>query len=208
MTSTPSGNDAPGGTAGVPPASPPPAPRKRPIVWMIVAGVAVLAAIGLGIWAVSVNSDLDETQSELEAQTAAADAAAASAKAAEEQVAEQTAAANAAAAELEQISSDNEVFVVPNEDVAEMESDLAAAEQAVADANANLDAAQDEASRLRAELEQARAERELARAERQQARICSRGSLGVIAAIGKGDSDAATSELETVSDACAATVTE
>jgi len=194
---TPSGNDAPEGAS----ASPTTGTKKRPIGWMIVAGVAVVAAIGLGIWAVSVNSDLNDAQSELEAQTAAT-------QAAEAQVAAQTEAANAAAAELEKVSSDNQVYVVSNDDVAEMESELAAAEQAVEQANANLSAAQDEASKLRAELEQARAERDLARAERQQARICSRGSLGVIAAIGKSDSDAATSELETVSDACAASVSE
>lgn len=199
MSSTPPSQDAPEGASGAPSASTTTGTKKRPIVWMVVAGIAVVAAIGLGIWAVTVNSDLNDTQSELAAQTAATQAAAA-------QVAAQTEAANAAAAELEQISSDNEVYVVSNDDVAEAESEIAAAEQAAAEASANVDAAQDEASRLRAELDQARAERDLARAERQQARICSRGSLGVISAIQKGDSEAATSELETVSDACAASV--
>jgi uncharacterized protein (DUF3084 family) len=173
--------------------------KKRPVVWMIVAGVAILAAIGLGIWALKVNSDLNETQADLEAQQAAT-------LQAQAEVQAQADAANAAAAELEKISSDNEVFVVSNEDVAQAQSDVAAAEQAVAEASANVSAAQDHVATLSAEREQARAQRDLARAERQQARICSRGSLGVLSKLGKGEADAASSELETVSSACAASV--
>ena len=45
--------------------------KKRPIVWMIVAGVAILAAIGFGIWAFKTNSDLKETQADRDAQKAA-----------------------------------------------------------------------------------------------------------------------------------------
>lgn len=171
--------------------------RKRPIVWMVLTGIAVVAAIGLGVWAVQVHSDLEDQK--------------AATQAAEAQAAAQQEAAAAAAAEVEKINADNEVYVVSNEDVAKAESEVAAAEEAVAQANAAaaeassaVAAAQDEASKLRVELDQARAERDLARAERQQARICSRGSLGAIAAFGKGD-EAAT-EMATVSSACAASV--
>ena len=145
---------------------------------MILAGVAILAAIGLGVWALNVNSDLND---------------------AEAQVAAQTEAATAAASELEQISSDNEIYVVSNEDVAQAESDVAAAEKAVADANAAAAAASANVSSAQAELEQARA-------ERQQARICARGSLGVLSKPGASESEAAASELETVSSACTASV--
>ena len=181
--------------------------RKRPVLWMIATGIAVLAAIGLGIWAVNVHSDLEE-------QTAATEAA-------EAQAAAQAEAAAAAAAEIEKIDASNEVYVVSNEDVAQVESDVAAAEEAVAQANAAaveasgaVSAAQDEAATLRAELEQARAERDLARAEREQARaereqarICARGSLGALSALGTGDAEGS-SQLETVSSACAASVPE
>jgi len=172
--------------------------KKRPIVWMVLTGIAVLAAIGLGVWALNVHSDLED-------QTAATEAA-------EAQAAAQAEAAAAAAAEVEKIAASNEIFVVSNEDVAQAESDVAAAEEAVAQANAAaaeassaVSAAQDEASQLRAELEQARAERDLARMERQQARVCARGSLGAISALGRGDTEGS-SELETVSSACAASV--
>jgi multidrug resistance efflux pump len=172
--------------------------EKRPVVWMIIAGIAVVAAIGLGLWAVTVNSDLEASQSDLAAQTAATEAA-------EAQVAAQMEAAEAAAAELEKIDESNEIYVVSDEDVAQAESDAAAAQAALDEANAALAAAQDEASTLRAQLEQARAERDLARAERQQARLCARGSLGVISGLGAGD-DQAAEEMETVSSACAASV--
>src|SRR4051794_6444632 len=105
-------------TVGAPPATT--GKQKRPIVWMVLSGVAILAAIGFGIWALNVNSDLDSTQSDLEAAQVAT-------QAAEAQVAAQTEAATAAADELEKISSDNEIYVVSNDDVAEAESDLAAA---------------------------------------------------------------------------------
>ena len=183
---------------GQPSVSAPTTAKKRPIVWMVIAGVAVLVAIGFGVWAFKVHSDLDDQR--------------AATQAAEAQAAAQAEAAAAVASEVEEIAASNEIFVVSNEDVAEAESDVAAAEEAVAQANAAaaeassaVSTAQDEASKLRAELEQARAERDLARAERQQARVCARGSLGALSAFGKGDAEG-NSELETVSSACAASV--
>jgi len=165
--------------------------KKRPVVWMVVTGIAILAAIGFGIWAVKVHSDLEDQK--------------AATQAAEAQAAAQTEAAAAAAAEVEKIQANNEVFVVSNGDVAAAQDAVDQANAAVDEANNAVSAAQDEASKLRAELEQARAERELARAEREQARVCARGSLGVISGLGKGD-EQATSEMETVSSACDASV--
>jgi len=188
--------------------------HKRPLVWMIIAAIAVVAAIGLGLWALKINSDLEASQSDLAAQTAAAEAAdaqaaeqKAAAEAAQAQAAAQADAAEAAAAELEKIDESNGIYVVSDEDVAQAESDAAAAQAALDEANAALAAAKDDASTLRAQLEQARAERDLARAERQQARLCARGSLGVISGLGNGDEQTqAAKEMETVSSACAATV--
>ena len=191
MSSTPP-NDIPPDGAPVGNSAETPHKQKRPIVWMVVSGVAILAAIGLGIWALKVNSDLNSTQSDLDS--------------AEAQVAAQTEAATAAANELDKISSENEIYVVSNDDVAAAEKAVTDANAAADEASANVSAAQDEASKLRAELEQARAERELARAEREQARVCARGSLGVLSKLGENESEAASSELETVSSACTATV--
>jgi multidrug resistance efflux pump len=174
-------------------------------VWIVITGIAVVAAIGLGLWALKVHSDLEASQSDLAAQQAATEAAQA-------QVAAQTEAAQAAADELEKIDADNGIYVVSDDDVAQAENDVAEAQKeldeanaAAAEANDAVAAAQDEATKLRAQLDQAQAERDLARAERQEARVCARGSLGVISGLGKGDEEAA-QELETVSSACAATV--
>ena len=165
--------------------------KKRPILWMVITGIAVVAAIGLGIWAVTVYSDLQDQKDATQA--------------AEAQAAAQAEAAAAAASEVEKINASNQVFVVSNEDVAAAQQAVDEANAAAAEASNAVSAAQDEASKLRAELEQARAERDLARAERQQARICSRGSLGVIQGLGKSDEQAA-QEMQTVSSACAASV--
>ena len=35
--------------------------QKRPVVWMILAGVAIVAALGLGAWALLLNDDLNDT---------------------------------------------------------------------------------------------------------------------------------------------------
>jgi hypothetical protein len=165
--------------------------KKRPILWMVISGIAVLAAIGLGVWAVTVHSDLQDQK--------------AATQAAEAQAAAQAEAAAAAAAEVEKINASNEVLVVSNEDVAAAQAAVDEANAAAAEASNAVSAAQDEASKLRAELDQARAERDLARAERQQARVCARGSLGVISALGKSE-EQATQEMQTVSSSCAASV--
>ena len=56
-------------------AAPPPSGHKRPVVWIVIAGIAIVAAIGLGLWALKVHSDLEASQSDLAAQQAATEAA-------------------------------------------------------------------------------------------------------------------------------------
>jgi uncharacterized protein HemX len=41
--------------------------KKRPILWMVISGVAVLVAIGLGVWAVTVHSDLQDQKAATQA---------------------------------------------------------------------------------------------------------------------------------------------
>ena len=66
-------------TPGVPPQGDA-GKQKRPVVWMILAGVAIVAALGLGAWALLLNDDLNDTEAQLEAQTAAAESAPADAE--------------------------------------------------------------------------------------------------------------------------------
>ena len=76
--STPTGQSAAG-----PPDVPPQgegATHKRSVVWMIVAGVAIVAAVGLGAWALVLNDDLSDAEAQLDAQTAAAESASAEAE--------------------------------------------------------------------------------------------------------------------------------
>jgi hypothetical protein len=175
-----------------------PPQRKRPVVWMILAGVAIAAAIGLGVWALMLNDDLNDTEEQLEAQTAAAESASAEA---ESRIAE-------ARARIETALSDVAgVVVVSDEDVAEAEQAAAEAEQSVADAQAAVDQAQGEVEQARAERDLARAEAEQARAEAAQAELCADASLAATQALAESDDVAegyeeAASSAETAATAC------
>ena len=128
--------------------------QKRPVVWIVLAGVAIAAAIGLGVWAIVLNDDLNDTEAQLQAQTAAAESASAEA---ERRIADARASIDAS------LSGVAGIVVVSDDDVAEAEQAVADAEQSVTEAQAAVDQAQ-------SEVEQARAERDLARAEAEQAR--------------------------------------
>ena len=152
--------------------------HKRPVVWMILAGVAIAAAIGLGAWALLLNDDLNDTEAELEAQTAAAESASAEA---ERRIADARARIDAA------LSDVAGVVVVSDEDVAEAEQAAAEAEQSVADAQAAVDQAQSELEQASAERDLARAEAEQARAEAAQAELCADASLAATQALAEND---------------------
>ena len=113
-------------TAVQTPNAPPPGERgkqKRPVVWIVLAGVAIAAAIGLGVWAIVLNDDLNDTEAQLEAQTAAAESASAEA---ESRIADARASIDAS------LSGIAGIVVVSDEDVAEAEQAVADAEQSVA----------------------------------------------------------------------------
>ena len=152
--------------------------QKRPVVWMILAGVAIVAAIGLGAWALLLNDDLNDTEAELEAQTAAAESASAEA---ERRIADARASIDAA------LSDVAGVVVVSDEDVAEAEQAVAEAEQSVAEAQAAVDQAQSDLEQARAERDLARAEAEQARAEAAQAELCADASLAATQALAEND---------------------
>ena len=60
--------DAAPPSAGRPPGS---APAGKPTVWIVIAAVAVLVAIGLGVWALTTKSDLDSANETIKNQKAA-----------------------------------------------------------------------------------------------------------------------------------------
>ncbi len=161
------------------------ATHKRPLVWMILAGVAVAAAIGLGIWAIVLNDDLNDTEAQLEAQAAAAESASAEAE---------SRIADARASIDDSLSGIAGIVVVSDEDVAEAEQAVADAEQSVAEAQAAVDQAQSEVEQARAERDLARAEAEQARAEAAKAELCADASLAATQALSENDDTAAAYE--------------
>ena len=64
--STPEGAAPP--SAGQAPGS---APDGKPTVWIVIAAIAVLVAIGLGVWALTTKSDLDSANETIKKQKAA-----------------------------------------------------------------------------------------------------------------------------------------
>jgi hypothetical protein len=159
--------------------------QKRPVVWIVLAGVAIAAAIGLGVWAIVLNDDLNDTEAQLEAQTAAAESATAEA---ESRIADARASIDAS------LSGVAGIVVVSDEDVAEAEQAVADAEQSVAEAQAAVDQAQGEVEQGRAERDLARAEADQARAESAKAELCADASLAATQALSENDDTAAAYE--------------
>ena len=119
--------------------------HKRPLVWMIIAAIAVVAAIGLGLWALKINSDLEASQSDLAAQTAAAEAAKhrrqnrkPPQKPPKHRLRHRRTLLKLRLPSSRRSTESNGIYVVSDEDVAQAESDAAAAQAALDEANAAL----------------------------------------------------------------------
>ena len=198
MTNDPTPNEQ---TSAATPELPPPGEggkQKRPWVWMILAGVAILAAIGLGVWAIVLHDDLNDTEAQLDAQTEAAQSASAEAQG---RIADARARIQAA------MSGVAGVVVVTDQDVTEAEQAIADAEQSVADAQAAVDQAQSEVEQARAERDLAKAEAEQARAEAAKAELCADASDAATQALAESgtsadDYEKAAASAETAASAC------
>src|SRR5690349_21582578 len=70
----PGGAEGEGDATGAPPGGGPEEERGhgRPTGWIVLCGVLAVAVVGLGIWALSAQSDADDSQAKLGAATAAA----------------------------------------------------------------------------------------------------------------------------------------
>ena len=172
--------------------------QKRPVIWMILAGVAIVAALGLGAWALLLNDDLNDTEAELDAQTAAAQSASTEAQ---RRIADARANIDAA------LSGVAGIVVVSDEDVAEAEQAVSEAGQSVAEAQAAVDQAQGELEQARAERDLAKAAEEQARAEAAQTELCADASLAATQALAENDDTAdayeeAAARAKTAASAC------
>ncbi len=145
---------------------------------MILAGVAIVAALGLGAWALLLNDDLNDTEAELEAQTAAAESASGRGRASHR---------GRPCEHRRGALRRRRHRGRQRRGRSEAEQAVAEAEQSVAEAQAAVDQAQSELEQARAERDLARAEAEQARAEAAQAELCADASLAATQALAEYD---------------------
>ena len=67
VQATPDQGQGPAASASVSPSAPP-ASRKRPWGWIVLAGLLAAGVVGLGIYAVNLNSDLDDANAKIASQ--------------------------------------------------------------------------------------------------------------------------------------------
>ena len=124
----------------------PPTPRKRPWGWIAITGLLVACVVGLGIYAVNLNSDVDDANAQIAAQQEQIDQA-------EESSAASVAAAQAAYDELTaQLGAAEQDASAAVEQAAE---ELNQAEQAAADAQGTAEELQAQADAAEAKAENA-----------------------------------------------------
>jgi hypothetical protein len=177
--------------------------RRRSTVWIVLSGILAVAAVGLGIWALSAQSNADDTQTKLDAATKAAaanqaDSSQAQATATPAPTAAPAAAPTPDAAAQQQFDELTTALGATNETVDEIPGDLDKAAAAADDAQqAKTDAS--------GALERAKADLASFRANLDVKTTCLRGVLEALkTAFVSGGTDAVVQQLETLSGACSA----
>ncbi len=170
--------------------------------WMIVAAVLAVVAIGLGIWAVTLNNDLKSTEDDASSQIA-------SLEAANQELADEVASlkedVEAAETETEVVTKAAttalkealEALAVAADGLVVQDAAITEATKALDDANAAL-------TQASGDLATAQAERDQALALAENAQLCSAGALNAISLIADGDIDGATAALDQVAPSCTA----
>lgn len=178
--------DAPAGTGQEPTTT----SDSKP--WKIATAIFAVLALGLGVWAVSLNSDLSDTENagSTQIQTLEQEVATLEAENAELQAgAEELAAATAKT--TEQRDNARAKLATTKEDLGVTSEQLAVSEQQVAEATSAAESASGAAA--------------TAQAQADNASLCAKGALGAWDVfLSSGDVDAAAEALETVAPACKA----
>jgi hypothetical protein len=175
--------------------------RRRSTVWIVLSGILAVAAVGLGIWALSAQSNADDTQTKLDAATKAAAANQADSSQAQATATPAPTAAPAAAptpddAAQQQFDELTTALGATNETLDEIQGDL---DKAAAAAD---DAQQSKADASGA-LEQAKAELKSFRANLDVKTTCLRGVLEALkTAFASGGTEAVVQQLQTLSGTC------
>jgi chemotaxis protein histidine kinase CheA len=197
--SAPTPSDAEAASAGTPTRTPnEPGAHRRPTGWIVLSCVLTVAAVGLGIWAISAQSDADEAQAKL------ASAAKAATSSTPEPTAAPTSASTPASVEVdpatqqqfEQVASD---LGATSESVDQIEQDL---DQAAAKAD-SAEQARDDATGA---VDTAKAEAQAISARFELTQTCLRGTLSALSsAFESGGLEAAVQQLQKLSGNCAST---
>ena len=161
---------------------------------MIIAGILALVAIGLGIWAFTTKSDLDDANDQLDAQKQAQSSEQQAARSQEQRL---TAFGDRERAAFERVKRR---FI---RGVAQARNLKASIQKEASD----LDAARDQASAAEGEDQKAAAELKTVRQQAQLASVCVQGAVSAIdkffnAASTKAGANAAVAELESIQDQC------
>ena len=182
-----------------PSAAEPERPRHPARKWVVATIVFALAAIGLGIWAFTLQSDVDDKDAQIAAQRQQLeqqqDAAGQLQQAAGGLAEDLQQGMSALGDELDQLQGAADASQEQTQEAIEQ------AEQAAADASDRAEAAEDD-------VEQARAEADEASARAETLEACARGYLSAIAGAFDAESidagiDAARTEFEALSGSCA-----
>lgn len=155
------------------PAAQPPQPdpveqqAKKTKIWIIVAVILGLIAIGLGIWAVTTNSDLDNANAEIKKQKVLI------VRASSDVRSEQKTAEKIEAAELAEYKRTRRVLNKSKKTVAQQQKNIQQQKQDVVQAQDQLDNANTENEKLQAEVN-------LAKQQLQVAQACASGTISAI----------------------------
>ena len=179
----------------VPPGEPPPKKHRSPWIW--VSGALALAAVGLLIWGVSTQADLNSSKDDVsDLQT---------------QVSNESTESEAAKDLADDLADD---LGATNEDLAATEQQLEQTEQSADKANAEADAAEEDVDQAQnatdkaeAEAKQAKAEADAAESKTETAADCARAYVTAFGALFEGESvksqaQVVREELESISAQC------
>ena len=177
------------GSEPPPPGEPPKKHRSR---WIWVSVVLGLACVGLLVWALSLNSDLDDANAKNEQQQETGSSVASAAKDAYDSLASELGSTNEDLADTEQQLQDAQ------QDAEQAQKDADSAKQKAENTSDELDKAQAEAEQAKAEADAAGSKAKIA-AECAKAYISAAGSL-----LGGEDRDAVQQTLQGITDECRA----
>ena len=155
--------------------------RRHRTGWIVATVILALAVIGLLIWALSTQSDLDSANTTIEAQHQAAAKAGENAKQTGQNAQEASASAKQS---YDDVSSD---LAAEKETNAQLQSDVNQAEKDKAKAKESAAQANTETDKAKAETDKAKAETDTAKAEADAATSCAQGAVNAFGAIFEGD---------------------